>query len=180
MRIGLVRHFRVDCPHQYLMTDEEFREWIEAYDCSVIRIADMTVDTSRWEKCYCSDLPRAVATARHIYNGSISQSVLLREVPISPVCTSRIKLPYVLWLVSGRLAWLFSHRSQPETIKQTKDRVKRFVADIKTKPETSVLVVTHGFLMLQIQKELKAQGFRGDNFTAAKSGTIYVFENDKC
>ena len=27
MKIGLVRHFKVDCPHKMMMTSEEFREW---------------------------------------------------------------------------------------------------------------------------------------------------------
>jgi hypothetical protein len=54
------------------------------------------------------------------------------------------------------------------------------VADIIIRPETSIIIVTHGLLMMQIQKELKAQGFRGNNFKAAKYGAIYVFDNDKC
>lgn len=160
------------------MTDEEFREWVGLYDCAAIKLEDMTVNTSQWEKCYCSDLPRTVETARHIYNGSISQTALLREVPISPICISRIKLPYTFWLFAGRLAWLFSHQSQPETIRHTKNRAKQFVADVITQPEKSILVVTHGFIMWQIQKELKAQGFCGDNFTAAKYGSIYIVSND--
>lgn len=178
MRIGLVRHFSVDCPRKFLQTAEEFREWVKLYDCSAIKLADMTVDASQWERCYCSDLPRAIETARHLYRGSITQSMLLREVPIAPVDIPKIKLPWALWLLAGRLAWLFSHHSQPETIKHTRDRVRRLVADILQKSETRVLVVTHGFLMLQIQRELIAQGFRGDSFKAAKYGTVYSFEKE--
>ncbi|QDR82632.1 hypothetical protein SPTER_40610 [Sporomusa termitida] len=55
MKIGLVRHFRVDCSHKYLMTDEEFREWVGLYDCAAIMPEGMPVNTSDWEKCYCSD-----------------------------------------------------------------------------------------------------------------------------
>jgi len=161
-----------------LLTAEEFREWVKLYDCSTIKIADMTVDVSQWEKCYCSDLPRAIESARHIYPTKITESMLLREVPIAPIDLPKIKLPWALWLIAGRLAWFFSHHSQPETIKHTKDRVKRLVANIMQQSETRVLVVTHGFLMLQIQRELIALGFRGDSFKAAKYGTIYNFEKE--
>lgn len=32
MKIGLVRHFKVDCPHKVMMTSKEFREWSEKYE----------------------------------------------------------------------------------------------------------------------------------------------------
>lgn len=177
MRIGLVRHFEVDCSHKWLMSAEDFREWAQRYDCSPIKIGTLLTDPYTWDACYCSDLQRAVETAHCIYKkGIITTSELIREVPMSPIMESNIKLPYLFWLITGRLAWRYLHQSQPETIVQTKDRVKKFIASIME--EDNVLIVTHGFLMLQIQEQLIASGFLGNSFTRAKHGKVYVFEKD--
>jgi len=113
MKIGLVRHFEVDCAHKFLMSAADFREWVNRYDCSPIKTVARLRSQYTWKKCYCSDLPRAVETAQHIYEGDITKSELIREVPIAPVFESTIKLPYIFWMVAGRLAWLCSHQSQP-------------------------------------------------------------------
>ncbi|MEW6623897.1 MAG: hypothetical protein AB1420_12355 [Bacillota bacterium] len=42
--------------------------------------------------------------------------------------------------------------------------------------EAKVLVVTHGFLMRYIKKELIHNGFVGKEFIKAKHGEIYVFQ----
>ena len=36
MRIGLLRHFKVNCPHQKRMTSGEFREWSRKYEVSKV------------------------------------------------------------------------------------------------------------------------------------------------
>lgn len=137
------------------------------------------MDKYKWGKCYCSDLPRAIETAQYIYKGSIFESPSIREVPIMPVFTSSIKLPHIFWMITGRIAWFLSHQSQPVTIKQTKDKVQRFVSDIIAESEASVLIVTHGFLMMQIQKELSNMDFAGNHFKRGKYGKLYAFECDK-
>ena len=55
MRIGVVRHFEVDCSHKCLLSDEEFQEWVRRYDYSLIRKVNMPVVKYNWEKCYCSN-----------------------------------------------------------------------------------------------------------------------------
>jgi len=174
MLIGLVRHFEVDCPHRALMNSTDFREWIDHYDCSPIKTMDLIGEQEIWNKCYCSDLSRAIETAQHIYEGDISISEQIREVPIAPVFETNVKLPYLFWLMAGRMAWFCSQRSQPETISQTKGRVQRFVGGILE--EGNILIVTHGFFMMHIQKELCTRGFLGKRITRARYGEIYVFE----
>lgn len=36
MRIGLVRHFKVQCPHKRMMISKEFRECLERYEHSKV------------------------------------------------------------------------------------------------------------------------------------------------
>ena len=174
MRIGLMRHFEVECPHKRMMSAKEFSEWVNLYDGSPIKAIDSEIQQKTWEKCYCSDLLRAIATAQHIYKGDITKTELIREVPVLPVFDSKIRLPYLFWLLAGRVAWFCSQQSQPESIKQTRDRVKMFIASILE--EDNVLIVTHGFLMLQMKEHLISMGFRGDEFKKAKYGKVYVFE----
>lgn len=174
MRIGLVRHFPVDCTSPWLMSANEFREWAKQYDCSPVKIGKAAVDFYPWTKCYSSDLPRAIETAQQIYSGTITRSELLREVPITPVFDSKLRLPHSFWLMAGRIAWRLSHQSQPETIQETQKRVKKFVDGILN--EDNVLIVTHGFLMVQIQKELIQAGFSGEIVRVPACGRIYVFE----
>jgi broad specificity phosphatase PhoE len=87
-----------------------------------------------------------------------------------------IRIPYIFWLLAGRVAWFCSHQSQTETIKQTEERVNRFVLSILE--EENVLIVTHGFLMVQIQEQLINNGFSGNCFKRAKCGKIYISEKE--
>lgn len=174
MRIALVRHFEVDCHHELLMNSVEFKKWVEKYDCSPIKPINLAVEKENWDKCYCSDLPRAIETANHIYKGEIIKTELLREVPIAPAFETNVRLPYLFWLLVGRLAWLCSHKSQSEPLTKTKLRVQHFVASILQ--EGNVLIVSHGFLMFYIQNELINRGFSGKRIMHLKHGEVYVYE----
>ena len=50
MKIGLVRHFKVDCPHKVMMTSKEFREWSEKYELTCIKFK--TVISNKKESKY--------------------------------------------------------------------------------------------------------------------------------
>jgi broad specificity phosphatase PhoE len=158
-----------------MMNSNEFRAWVEQYDASPIVTRKVLIEQAIWNKCYCSDWPRAIATAHDIYAGDIIKSELLREVPIAPVIKTQAKLPYLFWCIAGRMAWLASGQSQPEVFDQTKNRVRQFLAEILA--EENVLIVTHGFLMMHIQQELFCKGFAGKRIIRAKPGEMYVFEN---
>ena len=67
MKIGLVRHFKVDCPHKVMMTSKEFREWSEKYEHARILKKKVNMSGIHWDICYCSDLERAVETAKEVY-----------------------------------------------------------------------------------------------------------------
>ena len=56
MKIGLIRHFEVNCLHNFLMSAEDFRKWANVYDCSPTKTMDLIIELGSWDKCYCSDL----------------------------------------------------------------------------------------------------------------------------
>lgn len=181
MRIGLLRHFKVNCPHKKMMTSKEFREWSEKYEVSKVIKKKVDMYGIEWDICYASDLPRAVTTAREVYSGNILLDKLLREVDNAPfIHTERIRLPFQVWHVCGRLAWFFKSKSQPETISGTKKRINEFLDRIDWSKE-NILIVFHGFLLYNFQKELRKRGFSGEKIRIVKNGVLYEFirENEK-
>ncbi|MBO5198249.1 MAG: histidine phosphatase family protein [Lachnospiraceae bacterium] len=179
MRIGLLRHFKVDCPHQKMMTSEEFREWSERYEVSGVLKNHVDMYGIEWDICYVSDLPRAVTTAKEVYSGNLFVDKLLREVDNAPFLhTERLRLPFELWHVCGRLAWLFRSRSQPETISGTRRRIRKFLGSIDWEKE-NILIVCHGFMIFNIQLELFRLRFMGTKLKKVRNGVLYQFNGRK-
>jgi hypothetical protein len=108
MKIGLIRHFEVIHPYKLLalISSEEFKQWQEGYDTAKTKQNIVDIDKSEWQVCYSSDLSRAVYTAKTVYGNGLIQTKLLSEIEISPFFKSNIKLPFILWTILGRSAWL--------------------------------------------------------------------------
>ncbi|MBD7911637.1 phosphoglycerate mutase family protein [Clostridium cibarium] len=176
MNIGLVRHFKVDCYTKMFMTSDDFNKWIKQYDDSDVIENKFEIGNIKWHKCFSSDLSRAIKTSKAIFRSEITRTPLLREVPIAPICKTNIKLPYVFWCVSGRLGWLFNHKSQIETKKDTIRRVNEFLDSIENEGDRNILIVCHGFFMNMLQKELKRRGFVGENVRKPKNGRLYLYK----
>ncbi|MDF2611419.1 MAG: hypothetical protein K0R92_2893 [Lachnospiraceae bacterium] len=175
MRIGLLRHFKVNCPHKRMMTSGEFREWSEKYEVSKVIKKKVDMYGIEWDVCYVSDLPRAIATAQEVYSGNLKIDNLLREVDNAPfIHTERFKLPFEVWHVCGRLAWYFRSKSQPESIKDTRRRINKFIDKIDWSKE-NILVVFHGFMLFNFQKELRKRGFEGEKLKLVKNGVLYEY-----
>ena len=182
MRIGLLRHFKVNCPHKKMMTSSEFREWTKKYEVSKVIKKKVDMYGIEWDICYVSDLPRAISTAKEVYNGNLMIDRLLREVDNAPfIHTDRIKLPFSVWHVCGRLAWYLRSKSQLETIVDTRKRIENFLNRIDWSKD-NVLIVFHGFLLYNFQKELRKRGFQGDKLKLVKNGVLYEYvrENKGC
>lgn len=175
MRIGLVRHFKVDCPHKKMMTSAEFREWSEKYEVSEVIVKPVEMSGIKWDICYVSNMPRAITTAKEVYTGNLKIDRLLREVDNMPfIHTERIRLPFELWHICGRLAWYFKSKSQPESIRDTRKRIKKFLDNMDWTKE-NVLIVCHGFMIFNLQHELRRRGFHGKRLTKVKNGMLYEF-----
>lgn len=175
MRIGLLRHFKVNCPHKRMMTSEEFRQWSEKYEVSKVIKKKVEMYGIEWDICYVSDLPRAITTAKEVYSGNLMIDKLLREVDNAPfIHTERIRLPFEVWHVFGRLAWYLRSKSQPETIKGTRKRINAFLDRIDWSKE-NILIVFHGFMIYNFQKELRRRGFEGRKLKIVKNGVLYEY-----
>jgi len=179
MRIGLLRHFKVNCPHKKMMTSKEFREWSEKYEVSKVIKKKVEMYGNEWGICYASDLPRAVTTANEVYSGNVLIDKLLREVDNAPfIHTERIKLPFEIWHLCGRLAWYFKSKSQPENRIETGKRINQFLDRIDWSQE-NILIVFHGFMLYNFQKELRKRGFSGAKLKLVKNGVLYEYTRDE-
>ncbi|MBU3214006.1 phosphoglycerate mutase family protein [Clostridium estertheticum] len=176
MNIGLVRHFKVNCCTKMFMTSTDFNQWVKQYDNSDVIENKFKIGDIKWDKCFSSDLSRAIKTSQSIFKGEIIKTQLLREVPIAPIFNTNIKIPYIFWCISGRFAWLFQCKSQTENKKDTQKRVNEFLDSIKDESSNNILIVCHGFFMNTLQKELKSRGVTGRTIRTPKNGTLYLYK----
>jgi len=175
MKIGLVRHFKVTFkPERSWMTSEQFDQWVEDYNNSDIEPMALIGDNLNWDLCLSSDLLRASRTAELIFPGAIIKGPQLREIRIRSAFTSHIKLHYMIWLILGRIAWHFSHRSQGESRIGSLARAKQVIDRIEASGQSHILVVTHGMFMKSLRKELIRRGYTGKTFLKPKNGKLYV------
>ncbi len=177
MRIGLVRHFKVvTSKTSKKLNSAEFNERMENYDNSSVRANEVNISSNDWDICYASTLSRASETAKTIYHGEIISTNLIIEVPLFAFMKTTISFPSMVWHIGGRIAWLFSSKSQAESISGTKQRIDYFMKIIKESGHKNILVVSHGFFMKVFVRQLRKRGFIGSIDFAPKNGKLYLFE----
>jgi broad specificity phosphatase PhoE len=178
MKVGLVRHFKVKkgYPKKTFITTNELIQWFEEYDTADIEDGEIELCGIEWKRCFASDLPRAVKTAEKIYSGNIVKMKELREIPVYPIFKRNVKLPFLLWAILVRAAWLVNHKSQLESKTDCIKRIGAVLDDILSQSEEDVLIVSHGALMMFMRKELVKRGFRGPAFKTPENGKLYIFE----
>ncbi|MDB5050816.1 MAG: putative phosphoglycerate mutase family protein [Fibrobacteres bacterium] len=178
MKLGIVRHFQIPHDRMQMVDGPGFDEWAVWYDTTEVHAKEVPAAGQEWDHCLCSDLPRAMFTAKTIFKGNIEVTPLLREVPFTSFLPRRLTLPLLLWQATSRLGWYLDHASQRENRTQTKRRIAEFVAKLKADHrDRNVLIVTHGFFMQWLEKELVLAGFRGKVPTRPLGGTIYLFQS---
>ncbi|MDZ5471587.1 histidine phosphatase family protein [Bacillus sp. 31A1R] len=176
MKIGLVRHFKVkkDYPKKFV-TSAEMIKWFEEYNEADIETGIVELNDIIWDECYSSDLHRAEKTAQHIYSGEINRLSELREISIFPLTNRKVKLPFFIWALLVRTAWLMDHKSQMETKAHVKMRINQFLDQILP-VNKNILIVSHGALMIFMGEELKKRGFQGPKIRNPKNGQLYLYE----
>lgn len=176
MIIGIVRHFEVDCKAKKIMNSIDFEDYVDNYDNSSVIQKEIDLKNSQWDKCYCSDLKRAIITAKSVYHKEIEVTELLREVKMYPVRKLQIKIPSFIWSISSRVAWKLNHKSQLETSDSTRKRAKEFLSKLDLDKNENILIVSHGFFLITLINELKLLGFKGEIPKKMRNGYLYILE----
>ena len=175
MRIGLVRHFKVDLKKSRFMTSKQYNEYTKKYDVSEVIPNELIID-DQWDKCYCSSMIRAITTAKTIYHGETIITDKLVEIPSVALVNMKIPIPYNVWALLGRFAWIRNHTSQPEGRKVTLKRINEIIDIILREESENILIVSHAGTLYEIKKILKRRGFVGKEFFKARNGKLYIFQ----
>lgn len=175
MKIGLVRHFKVNLKKNKFMTSKQYNEYKKEYDVSEVIPNELVID-NEWNKCYCSSMSRAITTAKTIYHGETIITDKLVEIPSVAFLNLKVPIPYYVWALVGRFAWIRNHTSQKEGRKVTLKRINEILDIIFNEECESVLIVSHAGTLYEIIKLLRKRGFKGEKFLKARNGKLYVFE----
>lgn len=174
MKIGLIRHFKVDIRSQNFLNPSGFDESMRNYDKAEIIPKRVDLKNIEWQRCFSSTLPRAKETAAAIFDGEILFTDMLVEVPMRSFWNTDIKIPSFIWHIGARIAWKKNHPSQIETYSATQIRVNEFMGKFIRNNDKNTLIVTHGFFMRQLYKALIKEGFEGKIDEVPKNGIVYV------
>lgn len=176
MKIGLVRHFKVNhpFPNKSLLSKSEVSKWFEDYDKTEdLQYKEVDLHNIEWKKCYSSTMIRAVNTAHNIYRGEIVKLAELQELNILHRLSDKLKIPFIFW---GLIVRIKSFSSNKDTY-EFKNNIIAFVDKIIANNESDILIVSHWFVMRIIRQALIKRGFIGDDFKSNEYGTLYVFES---
>jgi Fructose-2,6-bisphosphatase len=178
MKIGIIRHFKVDLKKNRFMTSKEYNQYIFEYDQSEVIPNEVVID-KEWDKCYCSSLSRAITTAKTVYDGEIIITDKLIEIPSAAWRNTNRPVPYAIWVMLNRVAWIRNHMSQPEGRRVTIKRINEIIDTILKEKDKNILIVSHAGTLYEIQKILIRKGFAGNYFIKPRNGKLYTFENKK-
>lgn len=159
MKIVVIRHGKVEYTWSRWCTSEEFDKACMAYDRAPVRHSAYPVPAVGSDNVFISSLPRSRETAAALYSSSSRQTAWADEVPMRSGFDTKIKLPVWFWNLSGRLQWFFNSPRQAEGRRGTQARARNMV-DLLCREGADAAIVTHGFYMITLLREMKHAGFR--------------------
>lgn len=165
MRVVIIRHAEVNFRWSRRCTSEKFDAECRKYDHSPIRNVTYSIPQIAYQRIYVSELSRSRDTAG-----------LINEVPLNSSFDTKRNMPLLFWNVTGRLQWLMNCSRQAEGRRQTRERAKKF-AELISKDNMDAAVVTHGFFMHTLLREMKKAGFRIESSSVKfKNGECVIAE----
>ena len=174
MKIALVRHFKVKkkFPKKFLVNYSELTKWFEEYNLAEIEYNPSNLNDNQWNVCYSSPAKRAIETTLILHDSKPLIVSELKELNVLSLMNRKLRLPFIIWGILVRQKSL----SNNEITSLFKKDISSFVDLILSKNESNVLIVSHGFVMMYLLKELKKRGFVGRNFNTPINGKIYKYE----
>ena len=170
----IIRHAKVDFLWNNWCTSEEFDKECREYDKALIKDIDFVIPHFKYQRMYVSTFPQSRNTAMRLFpEASLKETELINEVPLKSGFDTEKKLPLWFWSISGSLQWIINVSRQPEGRSRTKMRARRFV-DTICRDNSNCIVVTHGFYMHILLREMKKAGFRTSKLRLAHKNGEYV------
>lgn len=181
IKLGLVRHFKVDEISAKKLSSQDYRQWLDTYDRGDVIVVPLAIVSDQWDRSYSSDLKRAIITAESSFKLKPIAIKKLREVRLEPFIETNRKISLHFWSVFGTMLWLFSKNDGRETYRATKKRINEFLDEyIEDTSEDRVLIYCHGFLIFAFQWELRKRKYKGPFIIGPKNGELFIFEKKTC
>lgn len=167
--IYLLRHFRVKDDQRGWLNGEEFDAWVDAYDEMELEYCNMHLPSM--DVCFVSPQSRAVRSANYL-GLEYSIESRLHEVEPKLFSQSRWRLSKGVWLGIGRFRWLLN-LGKGETRCDSFGRVDEVIAMLQECEAKNILILSHGFFIKLIARELQKLGYEGELDIKPKNGKLY-------
>ncbi len=169
-----MRHFRVkDTCSKKLFSSSEIDAWVDLYDTYDLEAC--AVDLPEVEKVFISTLSRSERTATYLGMTEYEKSSLFNEVEAKAFVDTKYRFPKLGWLIAGRILWSLGLVKRSESKIRTHKRAKEAADSMIEAKESSIMIVSHGFFMLLLARQLQKRGFKGRISEHPKHGKIYTF-----
>lgn len=170
MHITFIRHLKVAFTWKLFYNSRSFDLACQEYDRAPVLMELREDNTDK--AFYISTLNRTQETLKAFTNTKdIIQTDLLNEIPLVSFTNTFIKLPTIVWMIFGRIQWYFNSKRQPETRRESKLRVCKFLDELE-KSGQDCLIVGHGFYFTQLLEELQKRGVVGNMNKRIKNGEL--------
>ena len=182
MKIIIFRHEKVDMIWDKSYNSTTYDVACKNYDkCGIVSDKrDIKIDTDK--TIYISKLSRTYETASKLFGkADFIKTALLNEVPLKSFKDTEKMYPLWIWNFLGRLQWFLQNERQDEVRRKTQVRAKEMV-DLLEKKNEDCYIVSHGFYMRTLVKELKKQGYkikRNRLFGISNLEQIVAIKNDR-
>ena len=174
MKVVIIRHAKVDFCWSKRCTSNMFDSDCRRYDNALIKGSMYEIPLIGYQRIYISELSRSRDTAEILFpNCDYIVSELINEVPLKSSVDTAKKMPLWFWNTSGRIQWFMNSDRQIEGLSKTVERARQFVAMISDE-DADCAVVTHGFFMHTLLREIKKAGFRTNKSSATYKNGEYV------
>lgn len=168
----LIRHGR-----PVFWNNHSYFEWVNGsvYNALISEFDEGSIDSDRLphspeieesrgsDRFFCSDLRRAVDTARLFDRDDMTITPLLREAQIPPCIGLRCTLPLFVWMFLTRAWWYVGTPVACETYRQFRQRIRtaafQLHEEIHNGGCNSITVIGHGFTNNYLRTELRRLGW---------------------
>ena len=173
MKIIMIRHEQVNMSWRKKYNSITFDQACAQYDKAPIVSSHEGCPTEKsGEEVYISELSRTYETANLLFDRQdFYKTALLNEVPLRSFKDTDREYPLWLWFFMGRFQWFLQNKRQPECRKESGRRAEELI-QLLEKRGADCCLVTHGFYLKTLIRELKKKGYRirYDNFRARMFG----------
>ena len=167
LEIFLIRHAPVDLKKPILCSSSKAAKLQKQYNELPIKKFDpepvrKLLGNGKFA-LYTSTLPRTIETAEILFPDvdTIRASSLFNEYDLTMVAVPILPLPYGVWTALSRILWLTSINNKGENRLKSYLRMKKATDELVHLATVNkrVILVSHGYLISEIRKELKRRGW---------------------